>query len=119
MDVLLVDDEEELVSTLSDRLSFRGIDAAWMTNGEDALQAVAEKKYDIAVLDIKMPGISGLELGEAIKKIQPDIHIIFCTGDVSSACFKAGTAQSGEEYYLAKPVKINQLIEKMNQLMGI
>ena len=117
MDVLLVDDEKELVSTLSERLSFRGINADWVTDGESALKLVKNKKYDIAVLDIKMPGISGIELGEEIRKISPDIHIIFCTGHGSASFFSAGAAQSGEEYYLVKPININSLIEKMNQLM--
>lgn len=116
MEVLLVDDEKELVSTLAERLLFRGINAEWVTNGKAALQSVKEKKYDIAVLDIKMPGISGIELGKKIKEIYPDIHIIFCTGQGSSFNFKAGSVQSEEDYYLQKPIDINSLIEKMNQL---
>jgi len=116
MNVLLVDDEQELVSTLAERLLFRGIKADWVTNGQAAMASVKEKKYDIAVLDIKMPGISGLELGEKIKNYDPGIHIIFCTGHGSDSYFKAGSSQSGEEYYLSKPLDINKLIEKMTQL---
>ena len=117
MDVLLVDDEEELVSTLAERLAFRNISADFATNGKTSLLQIKEKKYDIAVLDIKMPGISGLDLAKKIKQIQPDIHIIFCTGHGSVSNFVDGTGQIGKEYYLPKPVNINDLISKMNQLM--
>jgi len=117
MNVLLVDDEQELVSTLSERLLFRGITADWVTDGEAALASVKKKKYDIAVLDIKMPGISGIELGEKIEEIDSGIHIIFCTGHGSTSDFKAGSSQSGEAFYLSKPLNITNLIEKMNQLM--
>jgi DNA-binding response OmpR family regulator len=116
MDVLLVDDEQELISTLAERLQFRGIKADWVTNGQAALVCVKEKKYDIAVLDIKMPGISGLELGEQIKALDPVVHIIFCTGHGSDSYVKAGSSQYGEAYYLSKPLDINKLIEKMTQL---
>jgi len=118
MDVLLVDDEKELVSTLAQRLGFRNINADWVTRGQAALQSVKEKKYNIAVLDIKMPGLSGIELGKEIKKIDPGIHIIFCTGHGSDTFFKAGSSQSGKDYYLPKPININDLIKKMNQLMN-
>ena len=55
MNVLLVDDEEELVVTLAERLSIRDIDADWALSGEDALRMAAGKRYDLAVVDMKMP----------------------------------------------------------------
>ncbi len=117
MDVLLVDDEEELISTLSQRLTFRKINADWTTIGEDALQRVKNTDYDIAILDIKMPGINGIDLGEKIRKIRPDIKIIFITGHGSASYFNTGYTQSDNEYYLTKPININKLIEKMYQLI--
>ncbi|MBP1740839.1 MAG: response regulator, partial [Deltaproteobacteria bacterium] len=62
MKVLLVDDEHELVSTLAERLSLRGIQADWTVSGEDALNLVENHTYDVAVLDVKIPRIGGLEL---------------------------------------------------------
>ncbi len=62
MRVLLVDDELELVSTLAERLNLRGIEADWVTSGEAALKQVEVKTYDLALLDIKIPKISGLSL---------------------------------------------------------
>jgi DNA-binding NtrC family response regulator len=117
MDVLLVDDEKELISTLAQRLSFRDITADWVTSGQSALASVKEKKYDIAVLDIKMPGISGLELAEKIKLSQPDIRIIFCTGQGAASVSLTEAVKKDGYITLYKPLDINHLIEKMNQLM--
>lgn len=117
MYVLLVDDEQELISTLAQRLSFRNIDTDWITDGTKALLMIKEKKYDIAVLDIKMPGISGVELGLKIKEICPDIHILFCTGQ--GLDFRSGGDPETYEKdnYVFKPIDINNLIEKMNSLI--
>ena len=60
MKVLLIDDEEELISTLAERLSFRGIDADWVTNGKEALRKVELECYDLAVVDVRMPKMSCL-----------------------------------------------------------
>ncbi len=106
MNILLVDDEKELVSTLAQRLEFRGFNADWAASGAEALKNAETKKYDAAVLDIKMPGISGIELGRELKKILPEIRIIFCTG--------YGQTENTDTDYLSKPVDINILIEKLN-----
>ena len=76
MRVLLVDDEKELVVTLAERLSFRGIDADWAIDGADALKKVAEASYDIAVVDIKMPRIGGIELKRMMAEKYPDMKFI-------------------------------------------
>ena len=118
MHVLLVDDEEELVSTLAERLFYRGIDADWVTTGLAALEMAKNYKYDIAVLDVKMPGISGFELKKSLQSKYPDMKYIFLTGHGSEDDFKTGTKEAGAEYYLVKPVNIDSLIEKMNEVIG-
>lgn len=117
MRVLLVDDEVELVSTLAERLSIRGIDADWVTSCEDALEKLKTKKYDLAVLDVKIPRISGIELGKRLKEKDPEMEFIFMTGHGSDEDYKAGTAEAGTEYYLVKPVNIDVLIDKMNEVV--
>jgi DNA-binding response OmpR family regulator len=118
MKVLLVDDEEQLVSSLAERLAIRGIDASWVTNCIDA-QAQAEiKKFDVAVLDVKMPKMSGFQLKNLLNKISPGMKFIFVTGHGSEADFEIATMEGGEAFYLVKPVKIEVLIEKINEIMG-
>jgi DNA-binding response OmpR family regulator len=112
MRVLLVDDEKEFVTTLAERLSFRGVKADCAISALDAL-ALAEKNiYDLAVLDMKMPGTSGLELKVLLEKIQKDMKFIFLTGHGSEADYVAGSSESAS--YLVKPVKIDTLVAKMH-----
>ena len=117
MHVLLVDDEEELTSALAERLNMRNIKTDWATSGEQALQKVSENTYDLAVLDMKMPGISGLELKALLQERSPGLKFIFVTGYVSEMDFEEVACQAGEECYLVKPVDITLLIERMNDLL--
>lgn len=116
MDVLLVDDEEELASALAERLNMRGIDTDWVTTGDEALQKVASKHYDLAVLDMKMPNISGLELKAQLQARVPGLQFIFVTGYGSEKDFEQVACQSGEACYLVKPVDIKLLIQRMHEL---
>ena len=111
MRVLLVDDEEEFVATLAERLQLRGIQADWSTSAEGSLQRVAEVRYDVAVLDVKMPKISGIDLKAKIQALSPDTKFIFLTGHGSEQDFIAGRSIS--EYYLIKPVQIDDLVDKL------
>ena len=117
MRVLLVDDEEELVSTLAERLSIRGIEADWVTCGEDALKRAETETYDLAVLDVKLPRISGFKLKKLLQEKHPEMKFIFFTGHGSEESFKIGSAEAGAEYYLAKPVNIELLIRKINEVL--
>ena len=115
MKILLVDDELELVSTLAERLSFRGIDADWVTAAEEALRRVEEKKYDVIVLDVKIPGISGLELKKKLQKKRSGMKYIFITGHGSVEDFRAAVSEDDVTDYLPKPVNIDVLIARMRQ----
>lgn len=118
MHVLLVDDEEELVATLAERLAMRGIEADWATNGDEALRKAGAASYDVAVLDVKLPKISGLELRRRLQQKCPGMKFIFVTGHGSEEDFKTGSAEAGEGYYLMKPVNIEALVGKMREAMG-
>ncbi|MBW2036943.1 MAG: response regulator [Deltaproteobacteria bacterium] len=113
MRVLLVDDERELVSTMAERLSFRGIDAEWACTCDDALKRVESTIFDLAVLDVKMPKMSGLELKRKLQAKCPGMKFIFMTGHGSKDDFEAGSAETGSEYYLVKPIRIEALIDKI------
>lgn len=118
MRVLLVDDEKELVSTLAERLAIRGVDSDWVTRAEDASKLVEKHCYDVAVLDIRLPGMNGVDLQNKMKLKCPDLKFIFMTGHGSHGDFQAGATEAGADYYLVKPVSIDELIDKMNRLMN-
>ena len=115
MRVLLVDDEEQLVSTLAERLALRGIDARWTTSSLSALELVKTEIFDIAILDVKIPKISGLELKKRLQKLHPEMKFIFLTGHGSEEDFRIGAAEAGADFYLVKPVQIESLLEKMHE----
>jgi DNA-binding response OmpR family regulator len=117
MRVLLVDDEEELISALAERLILRGIEAEWFTCGQSALERVSSGCFDLAVLDVKMPRIGGLELREKMRTVCPDMKFIFLTGYGSERDFLLATARETHVRYLVKPVEIGVLLAEMKSLV--
>jgi DNA-binding response OmpR family regulator len=113
MHILLVDDEVEFVTTLAERLIIRGYSVDHSVNAAEALALAKSTRYDVAVLDMKMPGSSGLELQEQLARLQPSLRFIFLTGHGSEDDYSAGLQQA--DHYLVKPVDINVLIAKINQ----
>jgi DNA-binding NtrC family response regulator len=116
MRVLLVDDEDEFVTTLAERLSIRGFEVEYAMKAADALALAEVKDYHIAVLDMKMPGTGGLQLKEMLAQKYPKMKFIFLTGHGSVDDYRAGS--SGAAGYLVKPVDITTLIEKMKEAVG-
>lgn len=116
--VLLIDDEEELVSTLEERLMLRGIEVEGVTNGADAIGRVREKKFDVVVLDVKMPGIGGLEVMGRIRSEQPGIKFLLMTGRGSLEEGEQGM-QEGAFAYLLKPINIEDLVKKMMEAVRV
>jgi len=118
MRVLLVDDEKELVSALAERLVMRGIEADWASTAEDALEKIRSNTYDLAILDVKIPRMSGIELKKVMEEEHPGMHFIFMTGHGSESDFERGAAEAGADYYLVKPVKIETLMDKMTEIIS-
>ncbi len=115
--ILLVDDENEFVTTLSERLELRGIQVASAMNGDAALKAIQQAPPDVVVMDVLMPGINGLEVLKQIKDCNPQIQVILLSGRGSSWEGEEGV-RLGAFDYMIKPVDIDQLIEKMNRAAG-
>ena len=107
--VLIVDDEAELVSALEERLNLRGFEASGVTTGAGALSLLAETPFDVVLLDLKMPGLGGLEVIQRIKEERPDLKVILLTGWGSEEDAKKGK-ELGAFDYLMKPVKIGDLV---------
>ena len=112
--VLLVDDEEDLSLVMAERLEMRGYDALGVTNAKDALKLIDEKDFDVAVIDVKMPGIDGIELMCSIKRSKPVTEVILFTGHGSHKEGERGISEGAFDY-LIKPVKIDDLIEKIEK----
>ena len=83
--VLFVDDEEELVSTLVERLQYRDIEAVYELTGASAIERMRRESFDVVVVDLKLPGISGSETMRVINKEHPGIPVMIITGHGSSA----------------------------------
>lgn len=80
INVLLVDDEDELVMRLAERMQMRDLEPGVALNGDQALKIVDEEMPDVMVLDLKMPGIDGLEVLRQVKKNYPQLMVIILTG---------------------------------------
>ncbi len=112
--VLLVDDEREFVETLSERLQMRDYISAVVYGGEEALSVVDEDEPEVMVLDLKMPGIDGLEVLRQVKRKHPNVEVIVLTGhgskDIETLCKDLGAFA-----YLEKPVDIDKLTQMMQE----
>lgn len=112
--VLLVDDEQEFVQTLSDRLLMRDVGSAVVYDGQQALDFIQEDEPEVMVLDLNMPGMDGMEVLRKVKQSHPGIEVIILTGHGSekdkNLCMDLGAFA-----YLEKPVDIEVLSEKMRE----
>ncbi|MDH5768773.1 MAG: response regulator [Nitrospirota bacterium] len=112
--VLLVDDEVEFASALSERLRLRSYEAKAIYRAEDAIPFVKSDKPDVVLLDLKMPGMDGIEILEAIKQFDPTIEVIILTGHGDTESADKGI-KTGAFDYIMKPVDIGELITKIEQ----
>jgi DNA-binding response OmpR family regulator len=115
MKVILVDDEQKFINMLAKRLAMRGIQADAVFTGNDAIKKISNTSYDAAVLDIKMPGISGIQLKRKLVSLDPGLKIIFVTGH--GVASKSESDLIEKDIYLSKPLDIEILIKKLNQIV--
>lgn len=112
--ILLVDDEKEFVQTLSERLQTRNLESAIAYDGEQALEMLNVEVPDVIVLDLRMPGIDGIETLRRVKERHPQVEVIILTGHGSE--HEQGLAEElGAFAYLQKPVNINELAQIMRE----
>ena len=110
--VLLVDDELEFLETLVKRLTKRGLNISTAKSGEEALKIIRGKGIDVAVLDVRMPGMDGIQTLREIKKIDPLMEVIMLTGHASVEVAIEGM-ELGAFDYLMKPADIDELFYKL------
>jgi CheY-like chemotaxis protein len=110
--VMLVDDEEEFVLALSERLQTRRMTPVVAFNGEQALAMVENDEPEVMVLDLKMPGIDGMEVLRRVKRTHPSTEVIILTGHGTDA-EEVLAKEIGAFAYLRKPVDIEELTDTM------
>ena len=107
--VLLVDDEQEFIETLSERLEMRDMEAKLALDGEQALAAVQDDEPDVILLDLKMPGMDGMEVLRRIKKAYPHVQVVMLTGHGTDKD-EEQALRLGAYAYLQKPVDLERLV---------
>jgi DNA-binding response OmpR family regulator len=113
--VLLVDDEEEYVRALAERLELRSFDVRVALNGEQALGKLQDQEPDFVVLDLKMPGMDGMEVLRRVRKHHPRVAVVMVTGHGSDKD-RDEALRLGARAYLQKPVQIDQLVRVIKEV---
>jgi DNA-binding NtrC family response regulator len=110
--LLLIDDEEGFVTVLSNRLKKRGIDVRIAISGSKAIQTLRRQDFNVAVLDLKMEDMDGIDVLKIFKKMVPEMPVIMLTGHGSEQAAREGI-EYGAFDYLTKPCDIEELVEKI------
>ncbi len=110
--VLLVDDEERFLSTTGRLLGVRGFQVGTAASAPEALEELEQNPYDVVVLDIRMPGMSGIEALAEIKRRRPDVEVLMLTGHASVDAAVEIMRLGGADYLL-KPCSMDELVDKI------
>jgi len=117
MKMMLVDDEERFLSTTKKLLSRKGYDVVTASSGAEALDILRSHNIHVVILDVKMPGMDGIETLKAIKRNYPLVEVIMLTGHGTIDSAVEGL-KSGATDYLTKPTDVQDLIEKAEDAFG-
>jgi len=112
--VLVVDDEEDFRETLMNRLQKRNLEVEGAASGEKAIEIIHKKKFDVVILDVKMPGMDGVETLREMKKVRPLMEVIMLTGHASVESGIEGM-KLGAFDYIMKPADLDDLLDKMRK----
>jgi len=112
--VLLVDDEVAFTNNMAKLLTRRGYGVKVVNNGENAIRAVEEDDFDVAILDLKMPGIDGIETLRQMKRKRPFLEVIMLTGHGSVESGIQGMHLGAFDYAM-KPILLDDLLEKIGE----
>ena len=112
--VLLVDDEDEFVKSLSERIQMRDMESDVAFNGDEAFGILDEDIPDVMVLDLKMPGIDGMEVLRRVRKTYPGVQVIMLTGHGSEKD-EQEARRLGAFEYLQKPTEIEKLVKTIKK----
>lgn len=110
--VLVVDDEVDFVSTLLKRLNRKGVDCEGVYSGQEAIDRVRERGFDVVLLDMKLADIDGSEVLREMRMIDPEARVVVLSGHASASRGREAL-ESGACDYLIKPVEFDTLFEKL------
>jgi DNA-binding NtrC family response regulator len=112
--LLVVDDEARFVETLTKRLRARGLFVEGANSGQEALATLATKPFDVVLLDVRMPGMDGVETLRAIKRDHPSIQVVLLSGNASINAAIEGM-RVGAMDYLLKPADFEDILGKVEE----
>ncbi len=112
--ILFIDDEEDFVSVVSDRLRSRGVNVDSAGTGAEGIELFRQHTYDAVLLDLSMPGMDGLETMTHLLQINPKVQIIILTGQGSVAAGVEAMKQGASDF-VEKPADIGELVDKFSE----
>jgi DNA-binding NtrC family response regulator len=115
--LLLVDDEVEFLEPMKARLERRGIACTTARSGEEALAVLGAFPVECAVVDVKMPGMDGLELLRRLRRLYPDMPVVLLTGHASVELGVQGM-ELGAFEYLLKPIELDELLDTVRRAVA-
>lgn len=115
--LMIVDDDLDFATTLAERLRIRSYDTHVVTSYKETLALVDRVKPDVVILDLNLPGISGIEILMTLRNVSPEVEVILLTGHMDLASSIEGL-RLDSFHYIIKPFDIQELIEKIDTLKG-
>lgn len=108
--ILIVDDNEELCKNLSDILEYKGYEVTSVYDGYKAIEIFKKEKFEVVLLDVKMPGMNGVDTLRILKQIRSDILIIMITAFADDIFYREGL-KNGEFKVIQKPIDVDKLLK--------
>ncbi len=113
--LIIVDDEQEFADVLVKRMRRRGMEAAAAFNGEQALRLMRGNSFDLAIVDLKLEGMDGIEILRIFKMLDPGMPVLMLTGHGCEAAADL-SMKNGAADYLSKPMDFDQLVTRALQV---
>lgn len=114
--ILIADDNEKLALNLCDILELKGYDVTLVKNGYEAVESVKNNKFNIILMDVKMPGMNGVDTLKILKKINPNVHVIMITAFADDV-FYVNDLRHLDFEILQKPIDIDKLLKMLVKLV--
>lgn len=114
--ILIIEDDEEMRSLLKDSVEEEGFEADSVSNGSDGLRKLVKEPFNLIITDIRMPGLTGLDILPGIKKLQPEVPVIVITAFGSEEVY-CRSIERGAAGYLEKPIRTNKLKTLIHEMV--